>query len=1154
MDMVDELDRETNMQWIRNRLARDMWENVTEHPANGGLWDGEAADFQRAKSIHHRLLASGQVAEAQALRAIVTHNVWYAQRATKDPKKWRCPRCGEGNETLLHRLWTCPDINNCTHPAVATTQGMISQAVQGCAPDGPKQSCLWLGGLLPASMQPPRPPVISKRDCYAREVGNFAKCLKATGKCGVDGSGGTLFSSYPRLRTVGAGAGAQIFNDPTSQIAPDKWVEEEAYLASPVPGLQTVPRAEAWAIYLVLQVWDGTYDLEILTDATYTVSGMDPYNRKKHLNGTNKDIWGIIYRELDDTLDQADSTLYIGHLTITKIKSHSTGKHNLCRSTPLWQTGLNQLADKAADEFSDAYGNKYQLTNLKAAEAKHRRVCLRLAALEAGIREGTPERPRVAADIIAQAVDQGEFRRQRATDAADQHVRKVTCSTGHKLHFTHKYSNGKLCKNCRLAVHQGRKVPEGCSTCGPQRGTWRCTKCNLTTRKNLDRFWEYPCHQNDPLDRVPALSGQRTAGGNDLHDTDLQTSVATRSELSHFDRTGVQERSFASFSTSGIQGLDPRNLHDTRAAREEARAHRERDQLQRDYDADNITDSEAPPPPAPKAKAAIRSAFLPAPEPPPTEEGATPHLTDKAAKALAKDTRAVQRQLTQDLKDQLRTEEHAAAHSSSSKPTFLHGNNIEDVHVHEAHPWARVHKTHDLWRCDMTACCRKCGSVSNTNSTKRMRDPCDPSRASTPYHAGMLDALNDGHCPAAWPQWQSGLAKHLRWPPVPLRVFTGDNSCHTSCECGDCQLGNSCGPIPAPPVDSPDPDQDNSQTDIPPVQHHPTKGTAAQQAEDHADLLALERGGTSIRPTTAPFIQSATVAEMPDMEPPAPDDEQPPSMYSGDWNDRTQELRTMWDLECSGTTVEWQDAGDRKAIREAVARELSNTIAATMQAPDLGAEALQANSSTPSEPRPIHNQDLIALLDQEGAGGTTLLIEPSTRERAISARLEQFWTTTFSTHDDGVDQLPCEWPELLSPVRDVPAHLTDQDNDAEAQVTTTEEPTGTPDPRVNDIATVPAQTVTTDYPDGNGGNHTEPGGHDAAAPHRVFNGDNTAVNWCDDVTLDRARLSSQLNRPGSAVLPTMQSGSTTITDTDAPTELQIYSQHARSSARPPGQA
>ena len=49
-----------------------------------------------------------------------------------------------------------------------------------------------------------------------------------------------------------------------------QWIVEDAHIASRVPGKQTVPRAEAWAIYLVLCIWDGTYDLEIVTDASST--------------------------------------------------------------------------------------------------------------------------------------------------------------------------------------------------------------------------------------------------------------------------------------------------------------------------------------------------------------------------------------------------------------------------------------------------------------------------------------------------------------------------------------------------------------------------------------------------------------------------------------------------------------------------------------------------------------------------------------------------------------------------------------------------------------------------------------------------------------------------------------------------------------------
>ena len=244
---------------------------------------------------------------------------------------------------------------------------------------------------MTSDLLPAKPPAVQRAECNATIIGEFAKILKASGRCGGDGSGGRHFSSNPRLRTVGAGAGTQLLGDAeTTPLA-----KEESYLFSRVPGKQTVPRAEAWAMYLVLQVWGGTYDLGISTDASYTYSGMDLVNRQKHLRGFNKDIWQLIYKELDWTMKDAT-----GQLDITKPKSHSDAEHLLCRETPLWQMGVNNLADMAAGLFSDYVGDKYQMANFRVKEAKHKEVCLRLAALEAAIRRGTEEKTRVATDIV----------------------------------------------------------------------------------------------------------------------------------------------------------------------------------------------------------------------------------------------------------------------------------------------------------------------------------------------------------------------------------------------------------------------------------------------------------------------------------------------------------------------------------------------------------------------------------------------------------------------------------------------------------------------------------------------------------------------------------------------------------------------------------
>ena len=173
MEMGNSVDRRQHLQWIKIRLSQELLQNVTPHPANGGLWDGEPPDFARTKAIHHRLLANGKTDEANALRAIVTHNVWYAQRATKDTEQWSCTRCGEADETLLHRLWTCKNNDLCTHPDVASTQNLVHEAINGC----PEQSAFWLGGLLTGNMLPAKPPPVTRAECNATVVGDFAKIL-----------------------------------------------------------------------------------------------------------------------------------------------------------------------------------------------------------------------------------------------------------------------------------------------------------------------------------------------------------------------------------------------------------------------------------------------------------------------------------------------------------------------------------------------------------------------------------------------------------------------------------------------------------------------------------------------------------------------------------------------------------------------------------------------------------------------------------------------------------------------------------------------------------------------------------------------------------------------------------------------------------------
>ena len=157
------------------------------------------------------------------------------------------------------------------------------------------------------------------QDCVTTAHGRFAELLKLTGLCGVDGAGGKN-GSRPRSRAVGAGCGTLIMR---AQKEEGVWIREEAWMASKVPGRQTVPRAEIWAVLMVLMVWDGTHDLTIITDASYTVRGMEDLARRKNSRGPNRDLWTLIY-------PQRDKKVGVGVLSVVKVKSHIDGKQAYC--------------------------------------------------------------------------------------------------------------------------------------------------------------------------------------------------------------------------------------------------------------------------------------------------------------------------------------------------------------------------------------------------------------------------------------------------------------------------------------------------------------------------------------------------------------------------------------------------------------------------------------------------------------------------------------------------------------------------------------------------------------------------------------------------------------------------------------------------------
>ena len=91
----------------------------------------------------------------------------------------------------------------------------------------------------------------------------FKDALRSIGRVGIVGTGGT-YSSNRRFRT--AAAAAFVYDEAASDFHS---------MHAKVPGAQTVPRAELWALYGILCAIDGTTSLTIYIDATYTIAGVE---------------------------------------------------------------------------------------------------------------------------------------------------------------------------------------------------------------------------------------------------------------------------------------------------------------------------------------------------------------------------------------------------------------------------------------------------------------------------------------------------------------------------------------------------------------------------------------------------------------------------------------------------------------------------------------------------------------------------------------------------------------------------------------------------------------------------------------------------------------------------------------------------------------
>lgn len=257
------------------RIEAGVWKEAASSHNGAGLELG-TPQFTPLSKAYSYLIKHDHFEEAIALETLLTNRCWSGERKLQsgimvEEEEATCDACGE-LETDLHKHYQCKVNRSIQHWAVSKTNQYKDRAAEE-----QDNKCLWHRGILPASMTSGKVGWIDSESCQATVRGEFDELLRRTKTAGSDG--GANESSQPHTRTAAAGAAVV-----------DKSTREVAILFSQVPGPQTVPRAELWALYHVLARMEYQTMYTVYIDAQYVVNGM--ISKSSHYaQGLNGDLW-----------------------------------------------------------------------------------------------------------------------------------------------------------------------------------------------------------------------------------------------------------------------------------------------------------------------------------------------------------------------------------------------------------------------------------------------------------------------------------------------------------------------------------------------------------------------------------------------------------------------------------------------------------------------------------------------------------------------------------------------------------------------------------------------------------------------------------------------------------------------------------------------
>ncbi len=244
-----------------------------------------------------------------------------------------------------------------------------------------------------------------------------------------------------------AGSGLATASWEQRDDAPPR-VNQLALLASPVPGKQTVPRAELWAACKAAEASQNVADAVLDADASYIMHGCANEGAiKKAKASPNGDLWTIY----------DDAARVNGHrMKVSKVDAHQHPSKIITGGMPLDAYIGNHLADAAANAAAErALGQSERAAAVAEWETRAFIIARRLAYVEAWhwrndsreellapepLPPWQPPEPAIVRNTLQERIDQQGHQLFRVND-------EIACTRCHKKRGAndHRHWTGTTC-------------------------------------------------------------------------------------------------------------------------------------------------------------------------------------------------------------------------------------------------------------------------------------------------------------------------------------------------------------------------------------------------------------------------------------------------------------------------------------------------------------------------------------------------------------------------------------------------------------------------------------------------------------------------------------------------------------------------------------